>query len=71
MHVATGRLFKWAAADDVHDPEHVARCVAALDADPTAVAAYTQSLYIDEAGNRQEEYDPGWDLRSRTVRTSG
>ena len=64
VHVATGRLFKWAAADDVHDPEHVAHCVAALDADPTAVAAYTQSLYIDEAGNRQEEYDPGWDLRS-------
>lgn len=62
--VATGTLFKWAAADDIHEPEHVAKCVAALEAHPDAVVAYTKSVFIDEAGTRQQEYDPGWDLRS-------
>jgi glycosyltransferase involved in cell wall biosynthesis len=64
VHLATGELFKWAPADDLHEREHVAKCVAALEADSEAVAAYTKSIFIDEAGNRLQSYNPGWDLRS-------
>lgn len=64
VELASGTYFKWAAADDVHEPEHLARCVAALAADPDAVAAYSKSAFIDEEGNKVQEYDPGWDLRS-------
>src|SRR4051794_21589581 len=32
--LATGRLFKWAAADDVLRPTYLERCVATIDADP-------------------------------------
>ncbi len=63
VDVATAPLFKWAAADDLHEPEFVARCVAALEEVPDAVAAYAKAVFIDETGQRGDAYDPGWDLR--------
>jgi glycosyltransferase involved in cell wall biosynthesis len=39
--LARGRLFKWAAADDILRPGYLERCVAAIDADP-AVVWHTQ-----------------------------
>lgn len=43
-------LFMWANHDDLWDPEYVERCVAALDAEPGAVLAYTRSDKIDAKG---------------------
>jgi glycosyltransferase involved in cell wall biosynthesis len=48
--VARGELFKWAAHDDEHEPDFLARCVAALDADPGIVLVYTRAREIDETG---------------------
>lgn len=48
FELSSGELFKWAAHDDEHEPEFLARCVAALDADPTVVLVYTQFRAIDE-----------------------
>jgi glycosyltransferase involved in cell wall biosynthesis len=48
FELSRGELFKWAAHDDEHEPEFLARCVAALDADPTVVLVYTQFRAIDE-----------------------
>ena len=48
FELSRSELFKWAAHDDEHEPEFLARCVAALDADPTVVLVYTQFLAIDE-----------------------
>ena len=49
--LARGELFKWAAADDLCEPEFVARCVEALDRDPTAVLALPATIEIDGDGN--------------------
>jgi glycosyltransferase involved in cell wall biosynthesis len=48
FELSSGELFKWAAHDDEHEPQFLARCVAALDADPTVVLVYTQFRAIDE-----------------------
>jgi glycosyltransferase involved in cell wall biosynthesis len=42
--------FKWAAHDDLHAPTFLAKCVAALDADPAAVLAFTKAEFVDRAG---------------------
>lgn len=44
--------FKWAACDDRLESTFVARCVAALDADPEVVLAYPTAIDIDDEGNR-------------------
>ncbi|MDN5749167.1 MAG: glycosyltransferase family 2 protein [Pseudonocardia sp.] len=46
--LARGELFKWAADDDVYDPELLARCVAALDDTPDAVLAHCFTTILDE-----------------------
>jgi glycosyltransferase involved in cell wall biosynthesis len=48
VHVAQGTYFKWAAADDLCRPELVSTCVAALEADPSAVLCYPRTSLIDE-----------------------
>jgi GT2 family glycosyltransferase len=48
--LARGEYFKWAAHDDVHEPDYVLRCVQALDADPTVALVYPRSREIDETG---------------------
>ena len=46
--LATGKYFKWAAADDVLMPDFLRRCVDVLDGDPGCVLAHTQTTVIDE-----------------------
>jgi glycosyltransferase involved in cell wall biosynthesis len=57
VHKASGELFKWAAHDDVCAPDLVARCVAALDASPTAALAFGRTGFIDDAGAPLLGYD--------------
>jgi glycosyltransferase involved in cell wall biosynthesis len=47
---ARGKYFKWLAHDDILAPANLAACVAALDADPSLVLAYTHHVDVDEAG---------------------
>jgi glycosyltransferase involved in cell wall biosynthesis len=47
---ADSEYFQWAAHDDERDPEFLAACVAALNAEPRAVLAYTRAVVIDDAG---------------------
>lgn len=42
--------FKWAADDDLYEPDYLERCVAMLDAHPDAVIAYPQAIDIDVEG---------------------
>lgn len=46
----TGDYFMWAADDDRWEPSYVSRCVAALEADSSAVMATTGLRFIDEEG---------------------
>jgi hypothetical protein len=48
--LSRGEFFKWAAHDDLHEPNYLARCVALLDADPSAVLSHTGTRVIDDAG---------------------
>jgi glycosyltransferase involved in cell wall biosynthesis len=51
VDLARAPYFKWADSDDVIEASLVRHCAAALDADPSAVLAYTWARYIDQAGN--------------------
>ena len=55
----SGRYFKWAAHDDLLERDFLARCVAALDADRSAVLACAKARIIDDRGSALLDYDPG------------
>lgn len=65
---AQGKYFKWAAADDLHEPDYLKRCVEVLERDPSVVLAYGKSRFIDENGKPVEETDPGFDLQDEAAR---
>jgi glycosyltransferase involved in cell wall biosynthesis len=50
-------LFKWCAADDLAEPEFLEKCVALLDADPSAVAAYPSTAEIGPDGEHLFDHD--------------
>jgi glycosyltransferase involved in cell wall biosynthesis len=52
----TGEYFKWAAADDVLEPDYVSRCVQVLDRDPDVVLCHSQLRIIDELGHAIADY---------------
>jgi glycosyltransferase involved in cell wall biosynthesis len=62
--LAQGEYFKWATADDLCLPDHLARCVEVLDRDPTVVLVYPKTQFVDEACRPLNVHDPGWNLRS-------
>ena len=62
VKMASGELFKWAAADDVCRPAFLERCVAALDETPDGVLAYPRTQFIDRSGQPLEIEDPGFPL---------
>jgi glycosyltransferase involved in cell wall biosynthesis len=65
--LSSGDYFKWASADDICKPEHLARCLRVLDNDDTVVLAYPKTVFIDKDGNVLDINDPGWDLRSEAT----
>jgi glycosyltransferase involved in cell wall biosynthesis len=48
--LATAKYFKWAAADDVLEPEFLRRCVEILESDHDCVVAYAKTKEVDENG---------------------
>ena len=48
--LSRGAYFKWAAHDDLHAPDYLARCVEALDREPAAVLAHTGAVVVDSEG---------------------
>jgi len=50
VKLSRGKYFKWAAADDVHAPDYLRRCVEILDNDPSVVLCHSKSSRIDENG---------------------
>lgn len=49
--MARGKYFKWAAHDDLHAPDYLAKCVAVLEADESVVLCHTATKLIDENGD--------------------
>ncbi|GGM19062.1 glycosyltransferase family 2 protein [Dactylosporangium sucinum] len=69
VSLARGELFRLAAHDDLAAPTLISRCVAALDAHPTAILAFPQTMLIDSDGYEIGPWDDNMntaDLRSRS-----
>ncbi|AKU15933.1 glycosyltransferase family 2 protein [Luteipulveratus mongoliensis] len=60
---AKGQYFRWYAYDDRLEPTCLEKCVRVLDADPTVVLAWPQTIVIDGAGDVVGPYrsDLPWD----------
>jgi glycosyltransferase involved in cell wall biosynthesis len=55
--LATGKYFKWAACDDLYEPNFLARCIEALESDSSYVVAHARTRVIDERGKFIENYN--------------
>lgn len=64
FHLGSGDLFRWVGADDWLDPQYASRCVAALDADPGAIAATSGFALHDADGTPRSEPYVGERLES-------
>lgn len=64
IHLAAGRYFKWAHADDLCAPEFLARCVEVLEQCATVVLCYPKTRMIDAAGRPMFDLEDGLDLRA-------
>jgi glycosyltransferase involved in cell wall biosynthesis len=56
--------FKWAAHDDICEPQLLERCVEILDKIPFVVLCYPKTRIINEYGQFVYNYDDEFDLRS-------
>jgi glycosyltransferase involved in cell wall biosynthesis len=56
FELAGGEYFKWAAADDILEPDYLAHCVELLDRDPGIVLCHSHTGKIDVQGQRLGEY---------------
>jgi Glycosyl transferase family 2 len=54
--LATGKYFKWAAADDLLEPEFLRQCVEVLESDAGCVVAYASTKEIDANGTFIKNY---------------
>lgn len=57
-------LFKWAAHDDLYDPDYLARCIARLDADQDMALCHSRTASIDPAGEIINRWPARPDLES-------
>ncbi len=56
--LSDAEYFKWAACDDLHEPDYLRQCVEVLDDDPGIVLCHAAGTYIDEHGQRVDGYTP-------------
>ena len=54
--LAMGRYFKWAAVDDLIEPDLLRRCVEILESDAGSVVAYARTKEVDEDGHFIRDY---------------
>jgi glycosyltransferase involved in cell wall biosynthesis len=54
--LAMGKYFKWAAADDLLEPDFLRRCVEILEHDPDCVVAQASTKQVDENGTFIKNY---------------
>jgi glycosyltransferase involved in cell wall biosynthesis len=65
--LASGKYFKWAAADDRVEPTFLESCMEALEKDPTYVLAHSKTRVVDENGTFLENYH--WPMDTDSART--
>ena len=65
VELASGKYFKWAACDDICEPQFLERSIAALEADSSVVLAHARTRVIAENGEFLEYYD--WPMDSASL----
>jgi glycosyltransferase involved in cell wall biosynthesis len=55
--LSRGEYFKWAAADDVHAPDYLKKCIEVLDNDDSIVLCHSRTARINEQGVVVGKYD--------------
>jgi glycosyltransferase involved in cell wall biosynthesis len=66
----TGKYFKWHACDDLCAPTYLEKCVAVLEADPSAVLCQSRTVLIDGDGEPLV-FDPALQLFTNRKKTFG
>lgn len=57
VKLSKGKYFKWAAADDVHTPEYLQKCINILESDESIVLCHSKTARINEQGVINGRYD--------------
>lgn len=57
FELATGKYFRWHAADDLVAPDALARSYEVLETQPDVVLAYPRTVFIDERGAQLTTYE--------------
>jgi glycosyltransferase involved in cell wall biosynthesis len=65
--LATGKYFKWAAADDFLEPTFLQECIDALESDSSYVLAHSKTKVIDQHGKFIENYH--WPMKTDSLDT--
>ena len=68
FHQSRGEYFKWAAHDDSHHPDFIAKCVEVLDRSPEVVLCFTRTTFIDAEGHETKEFKYRLDLVEAPLR---
>ena len=56
FELSRGAYFKWAASDDLSEPDFLRRCIEVLNADPTVVMCHPKTRLIDDRGEILGDY---------------
>jgi glycosyltransferase involved in cell wall biosynthesis len=64
FQLSSGEFFRWAACDDLCAPELLERCVATLDAHPSAALCYAKASVINGEGVVVDSHEEGLALLS-------
>ncbi len=67
FNLASSQYFKWAAHDDVCQPDYLARCVRVLDEDSSVVLCHSRTANIDENGQWIKIWNAGTDVGSEVA----
>lgn len=57
FYLSHGEYFKWAAHDDLVEPEFLHKCVEFMDLNKAVVLCFTRTVFIDEDRNELKEYE--------------
>lgn len=55
--LSSSEYFKWAACDDILDPDFLLKCIKILEANPSVVLCHSNTTQINERGELTGEYD--------------
>ncbi|MDH5535236.1 MAG: glycosyltransferase family 2 protein [Betaproteobacteria bacterium] len=64
VELSSGIYFKWAAHDDVCEPDFLRKCIAVLDEDSHVVLCYPRTVDIDSTGQERKRWGPRKDFAS-------